>query len=102
MHWMNALALRNRKESDAIIGETPWLELLCEPWVSFRETNKSLLFLGKSKYGVNWNISVAPGKELNRDSVSSGERKRIRLKEIGDRTQRNRMEYCAKEGESPV
>ena len=27
---------------------------------------------------VKWNISVARGREINRDSVSSGERKRIR------------------------
>ena len=90
MHWMDALALRFW---DANLGETPHEDYLWKLWVSPRVT------LVK-KNGVNWNISLALGKDINRDSVSSGERTRIRL--FREFLVRNRLENCAKEGDSPV
>lgn len=53
---------------------------------------------------VNWNILVTKGKKINRDSVSSGEWKRIRpvLEKIFLIVLKTPLEKVAKEGESPV
>lgn len=39
MHWMDALALRRK---DAFLGERPWGESVCDPWISDRETVSKL------------------------------------------------------------
>ncbi|KAJ4959751.1 hypothetical protein NE237_019661 [Protea cynaroides] len=35
MHWMDARALRRK---DSFIGERPWGDTVCDPWISDRET----------------------------------------------------------------
>ena len=72
------------------------------------------------RYGVNLSILLTPGKEIKRDSASSGERRRNRSKEkgmfelssipmhllskrlVGTEDLRISMEIGANEGESPV
>lgn len=72
------------------------------------------------RYGVNLSILLTPGKEIKRDSASSGERRRNRSKEkgmfelssipmhllskrlVGIEDLRISMEIGANEGESPV
>ena len=54
---------------------------------------------------MNWNILVAKGKEINRDSVSSGEWKRKRPTLYNLHCffkHKTILEKVAKEGESPV
>jgi len=53
-------------------------------------------------YPVNWNISVTGGKKINRDFVSSGERKRIRPRNSSRIEWEIWVESQAKEGDSPV
>nr|GMD93524.1 protein kinase-like domain, Concanavalin A-like lectin/glucanase domain protein [Ipomoea batatas] len=39
MHWMDARALRRK---DALRGERPWGDTVCDPWISDRETVSKL------------------------------------------------------------
>lgn len=77
MHWMDARALRRK---DAFKGERPWGERasvihgspIGKPYPSSVASLRSLDFSNLA----NWNISVAKGRKINRDPVSSGERER--------------------------
>uniref|UniRef100_F6H2S0 Uncharacterized protein n=1 Tax=Vitis vinifera TaxID=29760 RepID=F6H2S0_VITVI len=39
MHWMDARALRRK---DALRGERPWGDTVCDPWISDQETVSKL------------------------------------------------------------